>query len=313
MRKTTQLLCEHFPNNLAPLIESYIMEEGFPADMATAGHWELVSEFKDFELDSALYGACRGDSIQLVRHVISLGAKDYSFGLLGACCSNREVNREAGELMFSLGAEAKTYEYSDAVARFSNSMHMVTWLAKHKELNDIDFESILRGSAFTGNMSLVNFAIHNGANNWKMMFFDACRGGDHGMILLGLVNGGIPSLGLAAACSGGQMHVIRWMMRLGAVNYDHGLINAAMENHIDVVSYMIKIITQNGNTLDATVLNNVFSIAFHNSHFTIACILLTHGAKRCTHSHYCTHPWIDHITSLQSKDTLLAFNRAPHI
>ena len=86
-----------------------------------------------------------------------------------------------------------------------------------------------------------------------------------------------------------------------------------MKNHIDVVNYMIKIITQNGNTLNATVLNNVFSIAFHNSHFTLACILLTHGAKRCTHSHYCTHPWIDHITSLQSKDTLLAFNRAPHI
>ena len=61
MRVTTQLLCEHFPEDLSLLIESYIMEYGFPADMASAGHWELVHEFKTEQLDSALYGACRGD------------------------------------------------------------------------------------------------------------------------------------------------------------------------------------------------------------------------------------------------------------
>ncbi len=310
MRETTRLLCEHFPDHLACIIESYIMEDGYPADMASAGHWELVSEFKPDELDSALYGACRGDSIPLVNHVISLGAKNYSFGLLGACCGNSPENQEAGDLMFSLGAEVKTYEYFDAVARFANSMRMVTWLAKHAEPCDRDFKSILRGGAFTGNMELVNFAIHNGANNWDTMFFDACRGGDRGMILLGLVNGGIPSHGLAGACSGGHIHVIQWMMRLGATNYDHGLINAVMENHVDTVHYMLKLMTQNGNTLDATVLNDVFSIAFHNNHFTLAHILRDLGAKRCTHTHYCNVPWTDHIAAMESEDTLRAFNLA---
>lgn len=302
MRVTTQLLCEHFPENLALLIESYIMEDGYPADMATAGHWELVSEFKEDQLESALYGACRGDSILLVKHILEMGSTSYDFGLLGACCSNGEVNREAGDLMISLGGKAETYEYFDAVARFANDMRMVTWLARFQEPSERDYESILCGGAFTGNMELVNFAVHNGANNWDSMLFNACKGGDTGMILLGLVNGGKPALGLAGASSSRLENVIKWMMRLGAKNYNHGLINAAMENHIDIVLYMLE--------LGADRIDDAFSIAFHNSHFALAHILLTHGATQCTHNHYCRTPWADHITAMESENTLRAFNHA---
>jgi hypothetical protein len=301
MRVTTQLLEVHLLESLARLAESYIMDETpYPADMASAGHWELVSKFDADQLDSALYGACRGDSILLVKHVISLGATNYNFGLLGACCGNEDANREAGELMISLGAKVTEYDYFNVCARFANDMRMVAWLSKYREPSNGDFEAILRGGAFAGNMELVNFAIHNGANNWDMMLFDACSGGDTGMILLGLVNGGTPRLGLAGACIGGNIHAVDWMVRLGATNYDHGLNNAASENHIDVALHMLELMTHHDQVPDVDKLNSAFSVAYHNEYFPLARILLDRGASKCTHTHYCTDTWETHLLTLRS-------------
>ena len=309
MRATTELLCEHLELNLALIAESYIIKDGLPADMASAGHWEIVSEFDAHQLDSALYGACRGDSIALVQHVLSLGASDYDFGLLGACCGDSESNRDAGELMLSLGANLTAQDYFHAVARFGNSIHMVTWLTKHKVPNDADLEAILCGGLFNGNMEVVHFAVQNGASHCRMTFFDACAGGDTGMVLLGLINGGSPAIGLAGASSGGHIPIIQQMIRLGATNYDHALLNAVIENHLAAVQYMLDYIIQHKKEINATVLNDTFSIAVHNNYFEIARMLITYGAKKCTHSHYCTQPWSLHVNALQSQETLSDFLR----
>ncbi len=93
------------------------------------------------------------------------------------------------------------------------------------------------------------------------------------------LNGCKPILGLAGACTGGQLHAIKWMIRCGARNYDHGLSNATMENHIDIVLYMLEL-----GATDHCRISRAFSIAFHNNHFALAHILLERGAKQCTHT-----------------------------
>ena len=312
MRITTQMLREHLENNIALIVESYIMHNGLPADMASAGHWEMVSEFEADQLDSALYGACRSDSIELVKHVLSLGAKDYDFGLLGACCGNHQTNRDAGNLMMLLGANLKSYDYFQTAALFGNSVCMVTWLAKHIEPNDGDFETILRAGAFNGNMELVNFAIQNGAEGWRRMFFDACAGGDNGMVLLGLMNTRIPAIGLAGAGHGGHIIIMERMLRLGATNYYHALSNAILSNRVDAVRYMLDYITQHTKKINSTALNNAFSNAFHLGHFEIAHLLLICGADRCMFYKDCNQPWELHINAMQSQKLLDEFLDATH-
>jgi hypothetical protein len=215
MRETTRLLCEHMPEGPALIAESYIMMEGYPADMATAGHWELVSAMSKEKLDSALYGACRGDSMPLVHHVIALGATDYVFGLLGACCG---TNIEACELMlprveYSALAE-NSFECTHAAAAYGG-MRTVEWILEHPQL--LSDPGLICGAMQSGDMRIVSLVISMGIRDYTEMFY-AGRSGDRGIALLALLRGGNPRAGLRGALSCGHINLARWMISHGADN-----------------------------------------------------------------------------------------------
>jgi hypothetical protein len=267
----------------------------YPADMATAGHWEIVSGFGRDEFDSALYGACRGDSMPLVRHVIGLGASGYEFGLLGGCCG---TNFEACELMFSLIRKTPKNigEYFHAAAAFSG-MNMVKWLLNHYPDVENCYEYILSGGARGGDMEAVSFVISNGEpTNWDDAAFNAAEGGDRGMTLLMLTKGANINTSLIGACYGDNISLVRWLLNRGATAVDNALWIAATSRYFDIVGMIFDMRPMEAN--DAV--SRLFGRAFHENDFKMSDFLLSRAQTPLELQCKCGKTTADHIAEIIS-------------
>jgi len=279
MSETSGLVAEHLPKH-AGLIESYIIETEtlFPADMASAGHWEHTMAFDKGAQDSALYGACRGDSIEMVKELLKRPGIDVNFGLLGASSGG---NIEAADLMVAHGAtldENHGGNLAEAAAKFGNSLPMVKWLAERRAETPRDIDYILEGSCGNGNADLISYAIDRGARNWDQGAFAAAEGGNMETVALMLGKGASINSVLAGACAGGSAEIANHALQRNATDYNAAARAAAGEGRLDYVELMFK--------QGATDVNGVFTEGYHRDDWSAARLkvvewALARGAERC--------------------------------
>ena len=125
-----------------------------------------------------------------------------------------------------------------------------------------------------GNLTLINYMIEKGANDWNNALYGACKGGhwrdakhptrlssrgreplvssegrdlwspdqpscDLVTYLLGKYTISLCS-GLAGACRGGHLELVKFLVEKGANNWDWGLAHACRGGHLDLAKYMVE-------------------------------------------------------------------------
>jgi len=264
-RKTLLLLQEHLTKSVAALVESYLcsLSSDLSGDLssdslntnsdkisivAEIGYWEMMDEIiadnvkdKINTLNKLLNGAAAGDSIELVHYLIKLGAISFTSALTNAC---RGRNILAAELMIQMGASIDEYSAIFGIASRHSPNHVLGVLLTHVEPNQATYENILDGGLTSGNMSVISFAVSNGASLLNSLKF-ACMSGDLGVIVLASIYDKKYSDGLYGACVGNNAKIVERML-----NYVKTITNFEMKcclrcairfSNIDIIKLFDKI------------------------------------------------------------------------
>lgn len=181
MKVTTFLVEQHLPRVLAALaVEFMTARKRRVCSVAQSG--EVESLVADADMDLALFGACRGGHVQLVREMRARGAKKWHWGMIEAC----------------RGGHVQIVEMLDVPrnARPRGTFHRALVAA-------------CRG----GSERTARLMIERGANNWDDGLREACRGGHEHIARLMIAQGARNwKPALRAAREKGHANIVRLIL-----------------------------------------------------------------------------------------------------
>lgn len=125
-----------------------------------------------------LYRACKGGQYEIIDFLIKLGADDFNIGLKGAC---RGGYTDIAKIMIKNGADNLNLALEAACrgpSRGNANADTIVFLVKYAVNNDyeLDLNSGLKGALRGGNFEAADYMIKSGANDFKSLFGEACRG-----------------------------------------------------------------------------------------------------------------------------------------
>lgn len=90
------------------------------------------------------------------------------------------------------------------------------------------------------NKEMLILALMNGADDWNYTgFLGACKGGHLEMVQLIMKNKNVNedtlNEGLEYACKKGYVNLVKFLITIGANNYNHGLISACIGGHKEII------------------------------------------------------------------------------
>jgi hypothetical protein len=107
--------------------------------------------------------------------------------------------------------------------------------------HSLDWNHVLKGASYGGQLPFVYLSIYKGASNWNDGLHEACRG-EHRDIAEFMVSKGVDgwNWGLQGACKGGHRELVEWMISKGANHWNAGLCYACKLGHMHIARLMIQ-------------------------------------------------------------------------
>lgn len=239
MRQTTILLTEHILEQLALIVESYIIHvTKCIRDLAAAGHCELLDMFMtdQYRLDNALLGAVRSGSLTLVQHVIDCGAKNYFAGFFSACHGS---NLDIAKLLLNYDYQLKlrlypTRAHLPALGQYSHPVELFNWVCDvNPDMENIEITTYT--AIESEDMRMLSAAVMHGASIRGWMYF-AGLSGSLAMVVLASQYDKNYTSGFVGACYAGNLKLIKWFIDRGEFNFNTWW---AFDISIEVFKYVI--------------------------------------------------------------------------
>lgn len=194
----------------------------------------------DCDYSSALYNACQGGNMELIKFIMGMGTSNWNSGLEGACeCGHMDVLK----LMIDKGAD--DWDNGLEFAGQGGNLDMVKFMIENGNSATMHWDNCFRNACHFGHFHIVKFLLEKYGNKLCAHYLDnglACAcGGNHMDIVKFMISIGAKNWndGLKSACRHGNLDIVKFMVESGANNFNEGFIYACREGRIETIEFLI--------------------------------------------------------------------------
>lgn len=226
--------------------------------------------------NEGLYEACRGGHKDIAELMMKNGANDFNYGLVGAC-------RGGNEIMIELMIKKGGNNWAWGLDKACRGGHKDIALLMIMKLTGISKGPGLYGKCkeISKEKDIIEWIMKgNGGITNPTGFGGTCQGGHYNLFeLMSHVAPVDWNSGLFGACYGGNLHLVKRMIKGGADDdHLHGaFLRACKGGHLYIVEFMMKEIKQRFRGT-ARLYNNGFVMAHAFGNYTIAKSMIENGA-----------------------------------
>src|SRR5579875_418558 len=193
----------------------------------------IFEQNKIYDINYGLYGACYSGDIKLVNLVIKKGATDWNYGAVGAC---RGGKIETLKIMINNGANEYDKFFNSACK--NGSIEIITFLLRFSP----NFNIALFYATKYGKYNIVEYLIDKYTDdNFYIIVNSAFFG--HKDILEFLLKFEVTinelNIALKYACSNGRSEIVKYLLEIGANNYENAFYMSCVKGHIELVKLFL--------------------------------------------------------------------------
>lgn len=205
-------------------------------------------------LNDGLFFSCSSGIMDVVLHLIKLGANNWERGLEGGCFCNDDRFGDGQMSIINYMIEKGATNWKDGLYYACVTGYIdVIKLMLEKDITNINYG--LKEACWCGDIDVVNFFIQKGANDWNGGLYHACNSNSIDIVKLMIKHGANNwNSGLEGACEGysnyckdrcygygydySDMDSINCMIENGATDWDSGLICACRGGSFKIMEMM---------------------------------------------------------------------------
>lgn len=260
-----EALIEKLPQDIIDELNSYLdlptVEERFYKSL----YWQhfLISDYflnKIIDKKSVINdGLSFAKNKKTADYLISLGANDFNYGLLGAVYQNNKI-------MINFYIDHGADDWNSALYQAANTDN-IKLINYFIERGATDFDAALLGSIHVNNEDMIKFFISKGATDWNSAMIEAVKS-NNTKLTEDFINRGATDFdtGLIYASKNGNIELLNYFKGHGANTFTESLAVAIESDHNEVIDLLIKPISVTSK-FNPIVLGDVLLYFFMNAEF----------------------------------------------
>lgn len=189
-------------------------------------------------LEFAVSSARFGGNLEILKLMISGGRGNYwsSKNILECACSNGHL--EIVKFFLEHYNTTNPIDMRCGAMKACGNGHLEIVQLLLPTINN--WNAALGNACFSGNISIVNLVVANGANDWNKALYNACAGGHLELAKLAISKGANAwNDCFSVACGGGDIDIVQLLISYGADINVSGLGSAYESESLDIIHFLL--------------------------------------------------------------------------